>query len=366
MLSRDPENSWVSAHVFTAHPLDLVVRRLLPDVVEDLRHRALADRFFFLRHWQYGPHLRLRLRLTGPQAEPLVRAALTERATAFFQALPSEASMTERQYQELAERFAALEPESEPGTLAANDSLAFLPYRPEHGKYGDGAALRAVEECFATCSELAVAAVLADWSPSQRLAHCFALLVGSQEPGAGPAVRAPQGVAELYRQRRATLLPVARAARAASATATATAAAAAAAAAAGGTDADPVTRWLAALRHAQQSAESSAQPSTRDSAGDSTRAAATSRAAAPAARLAGHLTHLACNRLGVRLDQEAMLRGLARLAAAEAADEADREDSGHENGGHKDGGHKDGGHDDHGHGDAVHENVDRNDADRND
>ncbi|WP_327064858.1 lantibiotic dehydratase C-terminal domain-containing protein [Kitasatospora sp. NBC_01302] len=365
MLSRDPENSWVSTHVFTAHPLDLVVRRLLPDVVEDLRHRALADRFFFLRHWQYGPHLRLRLRLTGPQAEPLVRAALTERATAFFQALPSEASMTERQYQELAERFAALEPESEPGTLAANDSLAFLPYRPEHGKYGDDAALRAVEECFATCSELAVAAVLADWSPSQRLAHCFALLVGSQEPGAGPAVRAPQGVAELYRQRRATLLPVARAARAASASATATAAAAAA----GGTDADPVTRWLAALRHAQQSAESSAQqsaessaqPSTRDSAGDSTRAAATSRAAAPAARLAGHLTHLACNRLGVRLDQEAMLRGLARLAAAEAAGEADREDGGHENGGHKDGGH-----DDHGHGDAVHENVDRNDADRND
>jgi hypothetical protein len=107
-------------------------------------------------------------------------------------------------------------------------------------------------------------------------------------------------VVEQYRQRRAALLPVARAARAASTTATATATAAA-----GGADADPVTRWLAALRRAQD------------------------RATDPA-RLAGHLTHLACNRLGVRLDQEATLRGLAQLAAAETGDGAGHHDAGHD------------------------------------
>ncbi|GAB2725753.1 lantibiotic dehydratase C-terminal domain-containing protein [Kitasatospora kifunensis] len=318
MLSPEPEDPWVSAHVFTAHPLDLVVRRLLPAVVDDLRQHGLADRYFFLRHWQCGPHLRLRVRLTRPQDESAVRAALAEHATTFFQELPSSQSMTERQYRELAERFAALEPESEPGTLAANDSLAFLPYRSEHGKYGHGAALRAVEECFATCSELAAAAVLADWSPARRLAHCFALLVGSQDPGARPAALAPvpPSVVEQYRQRRAALLPVARAARAASATATATATATAMA---GGADADPVTRWLAALRRAQEHA--------------------TDRATDPAtdpARLAGHLTHLACNRLGVRLDQEATLRGMAQLAAAETCDGAGHDDTGHHAAGHND------------------------------
>ncbi|MYR58262.1 hypothetical protein GTY54_19165, partial [Streptomyces sp. SID625] len=53
-----------------------------------------------------------------------------------------------------------------------------------------------------------------------------------------------------------------------------------------------VARWLTCCRRAQ-------------------------REAVDPARLAGHLTHLACNRLGVRLDQEATLRGLARLAVAE-------------------------------------------------
>ncbi|MBC3841182.1 hypothetical protein GXW82_15415 [Streptacidiphilus sp. 4-A2] len=39
--------------------------------------------------------------------------------------------------------------------------------------------------------------------------------------------------------------------------------------------------------------------------------------AAEPERLPGHLTHLACNRLGVRLDQEAALRQLAALAVHE-------------------------------------------------
>ncbi|WP_329365248.1 hypothetical protein OG896_13195 [Streptomyces sp. NBC_00669] len=270
-----PEDRWVSAHVFTGHPLDLVVRALLPDAVAELRRRGLADRFFFLRHWQGGPHLRLRVRLTTPAAEPAVRTTLDAHAAAFFRARPPSPAMTEGQYQALARQLAAQEPESEPGTLAPHDSLAFHPYRPEHGKYGRGAALRAVEDAFATCSELAVAAVLAGWGPARRAAHCFALLTGSLDAGVAPDLLARYG------DRRAALLTVARAARAQ-----------APAEAAGQAGADPVHQWLAACRNAQR------------------------RSALPD-RLAGHLTHLACNRLDVRLGQEATLRGLALLAVAE-------------------------------------------------
>ncbi|WP_371535847.1 hypothetical protein OG210_09840 [Streptomyces sp. NBC_00466] len=276
----EPEDRWVSAHVFTGHPLDLVVRALIPTAVAELRQRGLADRFFFLRHWQGGPHLRLRVRAATPAAEPAVRAALEAHASALFRTLPPSRPMTAQQYRLLADQLATLEPESVPGTLAPNDSLAFHAYRPEHGKYGHGVALRAVEDAFATCSELAVAAVLAEWSPAQRTAHCFALLTGSMDASAPPVRPAPEVLAQ-YRNGRTALLTVARAARAA-----------ARAGAAGPAGADPVTRWLAACRSAQ-------------------------RQAALPARLAGHLTHLACNRLGVRLGQEASLRALALLAVAE-------------------------------------------------
>ncbi|WEH37018.1 lantibiotic dehydratase C-terminal domain-containing protein [Streptomyces sp. AM 4-1-1] len=294
----EPEDRWVSAHVFTGHPLDLVLSALVPEAVAELRQRGLADRFFFLRHWQGGPHLRLRVRLTTPAAEPSVRAALDAHATALFRALPPSQPMSAHQYRSLARRLSAQEPESEPGALAPNDSLAFHAYRPEHGKYGRGAALRAVEDAFATCSELALAAVLAEWGPARRTAHCFALLTGSLDASAPPGRPTPEVLAQ-YGNRRAALLTVARAARAAGAVDQA--------------GADPVSRWLAACRSAQ-------------------------RQAALPARLAGHLTHLACNRLGVRLGQEATLRALALLAVAESTGDdrprrhstrPDRSDHGH-------------------------------------
>ncbi|MEU6480414.1 lantibiotic dehydratase C-terminal domain-containing protein [Streptomyces sp. NPDC047017] len=321
MLTRPPEDvpgpepaggdRWVGAHVFTGHPLDLVVGALLPEAVAELRRRGLADRFFFLRHWQGGPHLRLRVRLTAPAAEPAVRAALEAHTAAFFRTLPPSRPMTAQQYRSLSRQLAAREPESEPGALAPNDSLAFHAYRPEYGKYGRGAALRAVEEAFATCSELALAAVLARWSPARRSAHCFALLAGSMDvrearaagnaraagdAGVSPGGPAP-GVLAQYRDRRAALLTVARAVR--TAVPADAAAPTAATATTDQTGTDPVIKWLAACRNAQRQA-----------------------ATLPAlpARLAGHLTHLACNRLDVRLGQEAALRALALLSVAELTD----------------------------------------------
>ncbi|MFF8595401.1 lantibiotic dehydratase C-terminal domain-containing protein [Streptomyces sp. NPDC015220] len=280
----EPADHWVGVHVFTGHPLDLVVRALVPGVLAELRDRDLIDRLFFLRHWQGGPHLRLRVRLTSPAAEPAARATLAAHTAAFFRALPPSQAMTEHQYDALAARLSAREPESEPGTLAPNDTFAFLPYRPEHAKYGHGAALRSAEDAFAICSELATDAVLAEWGPARRQAHCFALLAGSLDASAAAPVRPAPDVVARYRNRRAALLAVARAARTA-----------APEGAGGRAGADPVTRWLTACLDAR-------------------------RQAADPARLTGHLTHLACNRLGVRLDQEATLRGLALLAVAESTD----------------------------------------------
>ncbi|WP_328306720.1 hypothetical protein OG432_01045 [Streptomyces sp. NBC_00442] len=278
-VTPEAQDRWVGAHVFTGHPLDLVVSTLVPQVVAELRRQGLADRFFFIRHWQGGPHVRLRVRLTTPPAEPAVRLILHDHAAALFRHLSPSRPMTEGHYRLLAQELAAFEPETEPGVLAPNDSLAFETYRPEHGKYGHGVALRAVEDAFALCSELAVAAVGAPWSPAQRTAHCFALLAGALDHGDEPG-RPTADVLTQYGARRAALLSVARAARA---TVPKDAAPA---------GADPVRRWLAACRGAQRHA---AQPAV----------------------LAGHLTHLACNRLGIRLGQEATLRALALLAVAE-------------------------------------------------
>lgn len=271
-----PDDRWVSAHVFTGHPLDLVVRALLPEAVAELRRRGLADRFFFLRHWQGGPHLRLRVRLTTPAAEPAVRTTLDAHAAAFFHTRPPSPAMTEGRYQALARQLAAQEPESEPGTLAPHDSLAFHPYRPGCGAAGRRGRVRHLQR---TGRRRGAGRV------GPGTAGGALLRPADRQPGrgcrAGPAGAGPAGPVRRPAGRPARRRPSSpRGPRAGTGEA------------AGQAGADPVHQWLAACRNAQRH---SALPD----------------------RLAGHLTHLACNRLDVRLGQEATLRGLALLAVAE-------------------------------------------------
>ena len=276
----DEVNQWVSVHVYTTTPLDTVIRELLPELLSDLREQGLIESWFFLRHWADGPHLRVRLRLAEAEHDEQVRALVSTHITALYSRIPPSRPMAEQDYLELARRLAVWEPDVEVGGLAPNDSHAFVPYRPEHGKYGYGFALRAAEEHFAVCSELALAAVCEGWGEQQRGAHCFALLAGGiATPPAGPA--ASSAIQDLYRRQRAALLPVARAARAAPDMPP-------------GPDRDPAGRWLDSVRTAGVHA---ADPGT----------------------LAAGLGHLACNRLGLRLGQEAVLRGLASLAVRDLA-----------------------------------------------
>ncbi|WP_194894582.1 lantibiotic dehydratase C-terminal domain-containing protein [Catenulispora pinisilvae] len=276
----DEVDQWVGVHVYTMTPLDTIIRELLPDLLSDLRGQGLIGCWFFLRHWADGPHLRVRLRLAGAEHGEQVRALVSAHVTALYSRIPPSRPMAEQDYVELARRLTVWEPDVEVGGLAPNDSHAFVPYRPEHGKYGYGFALRAVEEHFGVCSELALAAVCEGWGEQQRGAHCFALLAGGiATPPAGPAVSS--AIQELYRRQRAALLPVARAARTAPDVPP-------------GPDRDPAGRWLDSVRTAGVHA---ADPST----------------------LAAGLGHLACNRLGLRLGQEAVLRGLANLAVRDLA-----------------------------------------------
>ncbi|WP_329569217.1 lantibiotic dehydratase C-terminal domain-containing protein [Kitasatospora sp. NBC_01266] len=282
------DRRWVSAHLFTSAPLDLVIPELLPELLAELRDAELIDGFFFLRHWQAGPHLRLRLRIAAPEhirairtgrAVQAVQAALARHGAAQFRRRPSVRPFTEAEYQETAERLSALEPESAALALAPNDSLRFVRYQPEHAKYGTGRALAEVEEHFVRCSELALAALADRWSAADRQAYCFALLVA-----AGAAARgAPAGTpaARLYQEHRSRLLPVAAAVR-------------------GPSDGSPAARWAESVRHL--GSQLSCLP------GES----------APGPNLVGnHCAHLACNRLGVAPAQEALLRELAAFAVAE-------------------------------------------------
>jgi hypothetical protein len=148
----EPVRDWVAAHVFHRGDQDLLVTRALAPLCEELG----ADAWFFLRYWEGGPHVRLRLLTTAPTDE--VRAAVARTCARHLTDHPSPPDdWSQREYEAVARRRARGERMTRwDRRLRPVDTVEFAAYEPEYHAYGDGRALRAVERHFTDSSRVAV------------------------------------------------------------------------------------------------------------------------------------------------------------------------------------------------------------------
>ncbi|MFC5666093.1 lantibiotic dehydratase C-terminal domain-containing protein [Kitasatospora misakiensis] len=174
------EHSWVSAHLFYHGDQDAVIVGVVKPAVERLGRAGLVDGFFFLRYWEGGPHVRLRLR-TRPEHVQEVRSVVEERAAAFYLASPSQSELTEEGYAESAAALAALERMADYDTvLHPDNSVAFIDYTPETEVFGTGRAMEAVERQFMASSVLAVELIARGRTPGQRAMDAFAMMAANR------------------------------------------------------------------------------------------------------------------------------------------------------------------------------------------
>ena len=177
---------WVSAHLFHCGDLDA----LLLSTLAALREGGLARPYFFLRYWEAGDHLRLRLAAADGEEE-LIRRAVTRHCDRCFAGHPSYRA-DPAGYPERAWALAVFERlDTYAGVLAPNDSVAFLPYRPEYERYGHGDAMRAVERHFLESSRIAATMLAAAADPGRRQTAAFTLLLLSRLAGAAPPESRP-------------------------------------------------------------------------------------------------------------------------------------------------------------------------------
>ncbi|WP_327227896.1 thiopeptide-type bacteriocin biosynthesis protein [Streptomyces platensis] len=172
------DRSWVSAHLFSQGNLDRVLTDLVAPLLDELRERWWADRGFFLRYWDGGPHIRLRVLPSCQEAAAAVRGLIEQRATAYFAHSPAPEVLSQEEYLHSAREIGAWEGVRPTERMYANNSVHFLPYAPEHHRYGQGATLELVEEHFSTSSELALDLLRGATGPEQRelAALCHLLL----------------------------------------------------------------------------------------------------------------------------------------------------------------------------------------------
>ncbi|MCW2761435.1 MAG: hypothetical protein JWR85_1636 [Marmoricola sp.] len=209
-------DDWVSVHVYHQGDLDA----LLADVLGPALGSASGTPCFFVRHWDGGPHVRIRLRLgTGLDGGFAASAcALVERCRRYLASHRSEDRLSEDAYLERARVLGRREGIGQPSPLAPNDSVRHVPYRFDAARYGVTARC-AVERHFVESSRLAMALLLAGTGTAQRVSVAFAatvllsIAVGGQQAGrqdrwrywAGPEPQLAESYAEVYESQRGDL-----------------------------------------------------------------------------------------------------------------------------------------------------------------
>src|SRR5205823_8619172 len=132
--------AWVSCHIHYSVSLDNVLLNGVTPLLAVLRRLKLADYWFFLRYWDGGPHLRLRLLPRHDADRTLIEEVTTRSLERFLTANPARQCVSPQEYQAAARQFARWEGvETFEPVLRPDNSIYFAPYRPEYDRFGSEA-----------------------------------------------------------------------------------------------------------------------------------------------------------------------------------------------------------------------------------
>lgn len=158
------DHDWISVHVFYASNANPMLVECVQPLVDRLRADGVISRYFFIKYWLEGPHVRLRL-LPAPGVDPQdvrteVNAALDEflrRRPALYEAdQDGMADLYKQMF--LAEygedRWNATYGVDGVMPFRPNNSYAYIPYEREFGRYGGPVGVELAEWHFEHSSDL--------------------------------------------------------------------------------------------------------------------------------------------------------------------------------------------------------------------
>ncbi len=157
-------DDWQSLHVFYAANANPVLVHGVAPLVARLRERGLLRRWFFIRYWMEGPHVRLRMLPTSLERAAELRAEAEESVTAFLRRRPALYEedrngmgelyrgmyLAEYSEQSWNERYG---PDGEM-PFRDNNSAHWIAYEREYDRYGGRDAMPIAEWHFERSSEL--------------------------------------------------------------------------------------------------------------------------------------------------------------------------------------------------------------------
>ena len=180
---------WSALHVYYFDPLDRLITEAIAPAVDELSRAGRIQGFFFVRYWQGGPHVRLRLLGTDH-----VAATVREPLCRYLDEHPSRTDLDAAAYRRLSGYLSRAEP-GRPAVepLRRNNSVELTSYVPELEVYGGVPAMPAVERNFTDSSRIVLDLLHRPLTETRR----FGIAVGMQVRAALGAEGDAESAAEL-------------------------------------------------------------------------------------------------------------------------------------------------------------------------
>jgi thiopeptide-type bacteriocin biosynthesis protein len=176
---------WISIHVFYASDADPMLVECVAPLVRRLRERVLITRYFYIRYWLEGRHVRLRLLPAPGVPAAAVEAEVEAEVAAFLlrrpapsnpaHAAPADGASEHHRQLFLAEygrqRWDSTYGPTGTMPVRENNSYHYIAYEPEYLRYGGPAGLDLAEWHFETSSDvvLRLLATATGRTPTVRL-----------------------------------------------------------------------------------------------------------------------------------------------------------------------------------------------------
>jgi hypothetical protein len=154
---------WLSMHVFYASNLNPMLTECVAPLVAQLRTRGLIRRYFFIKYWQEGPHVRLRLLPTTPADRASVRELAEQAVDRFLRERPSLFQIDEDGLGNFHRDMYVFEYGEEAWErdygeagmpIRPNNSYRYVPYQPEYDRYGGPTGVAVAEWHFEHSSDM--------------------------------------------------------------------------------------------------------------------------------------------------------------------------------------------------------------------
>ncbi|WP_338674730.1 lantibiotic dehydratase C-terminal domain-containing protein [Streptomyces sp. SCSIO 30461] len=166
--TRTGTGAWQATHVFyAANPRPMLLHCIRP-LVAGLEADGLIDGYFFINYWLEGPHVRLRIKPSSPDAEDEVRRRTEAAVDAFLAERPALYEVDSGFLSEFYNTLFEIEyPAGERARytddqgrmrLRPNNTRSPTEYEPEYGKYGGPAGIELAEWHFRHSSDLVIEA----------------------------------------------------------------------------------------------------------------------------------------------------------------------------------------------------------------